>query len=111
MPLELQKIRILRCRPVICYKWPVRPGPGVVRLDVKACGNCCGEILIIGGGWPGGTSRELAETLGYSAMHVIRPTVEIFPLVEANMAIAGMQAGEVRHRAALDPAFECGAHG
>ncbi|MCS0605425.1 alcohol dehydrogenase catalytic domain-containing protein [Streptomyces sp. LP11] len=52
-------------------------------------------------GHPSGTSRDVADTMAFSALHGIRPTTETVPLEEAGEAYDKMMAGRARFRMVL----------
>lgn len=50
-----------------------------------------------------GTVDDEAETLRFAADRGIRPMIEVFPLADANHALARVRSGQVRYRAVLVP--------
>jgi len=52
-------------------------------------------------GWPSGTSRDSEDTLSFCARSGVRPTIEEFPLEDAERAYGRMLANQVRFRAVL----------
>ncbi|MBQ0887118.1 alcohol dehydrogenase catalytic domain-containing protein [Streptomyces sp. RM72] len=49
-------------------------------------------------GHPSGTAQDVQDTMDFSALHGIRPTVEVVPLSEADAAYQRMLSGEARFR-------------
>lgn len=49
-------------------------------------------------GHPSGTAQDVQDTMDFSALHGIRPTVEIVPLAEADAAYQRMLSGAARFR-------------
>ena len=54
-------------------------------------------------GWPSGVATDSEDTLNFSALTGVRPTIETFPLQEANEAYARMIENEARFRVVLEP--------
>jgi len=54
-------------------------------------------------GWPSGVASDSEDTLQFSALTGIRPTVETFPLEDAAEALQKVLENEVRFRAVLIP--------
>ncbi|MFF6998213.1 alcohol dehydrogenase [Streptomyces sp. NPDC008313] len=52
-------------------------------------------------GHPSGTSQDVQDTLAFSALHGIRPTVETLPLAEVDEAYRRMLSGRARFRMVL----------
>jgi alcohol dehydrogenase len=52
-------------------------------------------------GHPSGTSRDVEDTMAFSALHGIRPMTETMPLAEAGAAYARMLSGKARFRMVL----------
>lgn len=52
-------------------------------------------------GWPSGHAKDSEETLNFSSLSGVRPTIEEFPLAKAGEAYARMMANEARFRAVL----------
>ena len=63
-------------------------------------------LALIGGrrsvsGWPSGTSSDSEDTLKFSVLSAIRPTIETYPLERASEAYERMMSGKARFRAVL----------
>ncbi len=63
-------------------------------------------LALIGGrrsisGWPSGTSRDSEDTLEFSVLSAIRPTIETYPLERASEAYERMMSGKARFRVVL----------
>jgi len=54
-------------------------------------------------GWPSGTATDSEDTLRFSVMTDVRPTVETFPLEKAAEAYQHMMSGKARFRVVLTP--------
>ncbi|MGW1541946.1 alcohol dehydrogenase [Streptomyces sp. NPDC002309] len=54
-------------------------------------------------GHPSGTAQDVRETMAFSALHGIRPVVEVMPLGQADEAYRKMLAGRARFRMVLTP--------
>lgn len=54
-------------------------------------------------GWPSGDAKDSEDTLKFSALTDITPTIETFPLEKANEAYSRMINNEARFRVVLDP--------
>ena len=54
-------------------------------------------------GWPSGTSIDSEETLTFSALSGVRPSIERFKLEQADEAFDKVMANKVRFRAVLTP--------
>ncbi|WP_030904078.1 alcohol dehydrogenase [Streptomyces sp. NRRL F-5126] len=54
-------------------------------------------------GHPSGSAQDVQETMDFSALHGIRPTVEVVPLDEADAAYRKMMSGGARYRMVLRP--------
>ena len=54
-------------------------------------------------GWPSGTSADSEDTLKFSVMADVRPTIETFPLAKAAEAYQHMMSGKARFRVVLTP--------
>jgi alcohol/geraniol dehydrogenase (NADP+) len=54
----------------------------------------------IGGGQPGSVG-ETRQMLAFSALHGIKPMIELFPMAEANAALDHTRSGKARFRAVL----------
>ncbi|MFF5480849.1 alcohol dehydrogenase [Streptomyces sp. NPDC012935] len=52
-------------------------------------------------GHPSGTAQDVQDTMAFSALHGIRPTVEAVPLTEAEVAYQKMLSGAARFRMVL----------
>jgi len=52
-------------------------------------------------GWPSGTAKDSEDTLDFSALTDITPTIETYPLKQANEAYARMINNEARFRVVL----------
>ncbi len=64
-------------------------------------------IQLIGGrksitGWPSGTAKDSEDCLRFSALHNIKPMVELFSFAQANEAYERMMSGKARFRAVID---------
>lgn len=53
-------------------------------------------------GWPSGTAKDSEDTLNFSALTDVTPTIETFPLEKANEAYARMINNEARFRVVLE---------
>lgn len=53
-------------------------------------------------GWPSGTAKDSEDTLNFSALTDITPSIETYPLEKANEAYAHMINNEARFRVVLD---------
>jgi D-arabinose 1-dehydrogenase-like Zn-dependent alcohol dehydrogenase len=103
------------------------PGPGQVRLRVKACGVCRTDLHVVDGELPplgrpvvpghqivgvveamGDdlklTRKDGEELLALAPRAGVRTEVERFPLAAANEALARLRAGRVRGAAVLSVA-------
>ena len=65
-------------------------------------------LLLIGprrsiAGWPSGTAADSEDTLKFSVMSDVRPTIETFPLAKAAEAYQRMMSGKARFRVVLTP--------
>jgi D-arabinose 1-dehydrogenase-like Zn-dependent alcohol dehydrogenase len=63
-------------------------------------------LALIGGrrsvsGWPSGTSSDSEDTLEFSVLSAIRPTIEAYPLERASEAYERMMSGKARFRVVL----------
>jgi alcohol dehydrogenase len=54
-------------------------------------------------GHPSGTAQDVQDTMEFSVLHGIRPTVEVAPLAEADAAYRKMLSGAARYRMVLTP--------
>jgi NADPH2:quinone reductase len=54
-------------------------------------------------GWASGHARDSQDTLEFSALRDVTPTVETYPLAEADAAYERMMANEARFRVVLEP--------
>jgi D-arabinose 1-dehydrogenase-like Zn-dependent alcohol dehydrogenase len=52
-------------------------------------------------GWPSGTSKDIEDTLNFSVLAGIRPTIEEYPLEKAPDAYDRMMSGKARFRVVL----------
>lgn len=52
-------------------------------------------------GHPSGTAQDVQDTLAFSALHGIRPTVEVVPLKQTDEAYQKMLSGAARFRMVL----------
>ena len=52
-------------------------------------------------GWPSGTARDSEDTMGFSVLAQIRPTIETYPLEKAAEAYERMMSGKARFRVVL----------
>lgn len=53
-------------------------------------------------GWPSGTALDSEDCLRFSALHGIRPMIEVFALKDAEKAYEHMMSGKARFRAVLE---------
>jgi len=65
-------------------------------------------LLLIGprrsiSGWPSGTASDSEDTLKFSVLSDVRPTIETFPLAKAAEAYQHMMSGKARFRVVLTP--------
>lgn len=67
-------------------------------LSVNAFGLLSGKTIH---GWPSGTAIDSEDTLKFSALTEVRPTIETFPLEQANEAFAKVMDNTIRFRAVL----------
>ncbi len=63
-------------------------------------------LSLIGGrrsisGWPSGTSSDSQDTLEFSVLCTVRPTIEAYPLERASEAYERMMSGKARFRVVL----------
>jgi D-arabinose 1-dehydrogenase-like Zn-dependent alcohol dehydrogenase len=63
-------------------------------------------LSLIGGrrsisGWPSGTSSDSEDTLEFSVLSAVRPTIEAYPLERASEAYERMMSGKARFRVVL----------
>jgi D-arabinose 1-dehydrogenase-like Zn-dependent alcohol dehydrogenase len=63
-------------------------------------------LALIGGrrsvsGWPSGTSSDSEDTLEFSVLSAIRPTIEAYPLERAPEAYERMMSGKARFRVVI----------
>jgi D-arabinose 1-dehydrogenase-like Zn-dependent alcohol dehydrogenase len=68
-------------------------------LDVDTLPMILGRRSIAG--WPSGTGMDCEDTLRFSALAGVRPTIETFPLEKAADAYERMMSGKARFRAVL----------
>jgi D-arabinose 1-dehydrogenase-like Zn-dependent alcohol dehydrogenase len=54
-------------------------------------------------GWPSGTATDSEDTLSFSVLSGIRPTIETYPLERAAEAYERMMSGKARFRVVLTP--------
>ncbi|MEE4544450.1 alcohol dehydrogenase [Streptomyces sp. V4-01] len=54
-------------------------------------------------GHPSGTAQDVQDTMDFSVLHGITPTVEVVPLAEADAAYRKMLSGAARYRMVLTP--------
>ena len=52
-------------------------------------------------GWPSGSAIDSEDTLNFSALADVRPTIETFPLEKANEAFSKVMENTIRFRAVL----------
>jgi len=55
-------------------------------------------------GWSSGTATDSTDALSFAKLHGVRTMTEVFPLTEANAAVARMMSGKARFRVVLDVA-------
>jgi alcohol dehydrogenase len=76
----------------------------VIGADAEPLGISPNQLLMkarIIRGHPSGTAQDVQETMAFSALHGIRPTVEIVPLEQADEAYRKMLSGAARFRMVL----------
>lgn len=69
-------------------------------LQISAMALLSGKTIA---GWPSGSAMDSEETLNFSALSGVRPRTEVFPLEQANQALAKALENRVRFRAVLTP--------
>ncbi|MGW5281116.1 alcohol dehydrogenase [Streptomyces collinus] len=77
----------------------------VIGADTDPLGITPVQLLLSGRvvrGHPSGTSQDVEDTMAFSALHGIRPTIESVPLDRADEAYRKMLAGRARFRMVLD---------
>ncbi|MER6470678.1 alcohol dehydrogenase [Streptomyces collinus] len=77
----------------------------VIGADTDPLGITPVQLLLSGRvvrGHPSGTSQDVEDTMAFSALHGIRPTIESVPLDRADEAYRKMLAGKARFRMVLD---------
>ncbi|MET8586936.1 alcohol dehydrogenase [Streptomyces collinus] len=77
----------------------------VIGADTDPLGITPVQLLLSGRvvrGHPSGTSQDVEDTMAFSALHGIRPTIESVPLDRADEAYQKMLAGRARFRMVLD---------
>lgn len=76
----------------------------IVGLPQKALAVSAFSLLpaekMVAGGIPG-SPVETAQMLSFTARHGIKPTIELFPMAEANRALDHVRQGKARFRAVL----------
>ena len=76
----------------------------VIGADAEPLGISPNQLLMkarIIRGHPSGTAQDVEDTMAFSALHGIRPTVEIAPLDQADEAYRKMLSGAARFRMVL----------
>lgn len=76
----------------------------VIGADTEPLGISPNQLLTSGKlvrGHPSGTAQDTQDTLAFSALHGIRPMIEIVPLDEADQAYQRMLSGAARFRMVL----------
>lgn len=76
----------------------------VIGADVEPLGISPAQILMSGKvirGHPSGTAQDVQDTMAFSALHGIRPMIEIEPLDRADAAYQRMLSGAARFRMVL----------
>jgi len=76
----------------------------VIGADAEPLGISPNQLLLKGRiirGHPSGTAQDVQDTMAFSALHGIRPTVEIVPLDQADEAYRKMLSGAARFRMVL----------
>ena len=76
----------------------------VIGADAEPLGISPNQLLMkarIIRGHPSGTAQDVQDTMAFSALHGIRPTVEIAPLDQADEAYRKMLSGAARFRMVL----------
>ncbi len=69
-------------------------------LTISAFSLLSGKTIA---GWPSGSAIDSEDTMRFSALTGVRPSVEVFKLEDAEQAFAKMMANRVRFRAVLTP--------
>lgn len=69
-------------------------------LTISAFSLLSGKTIA---GWPSGSAIDSEDTMRFSALSGVRPSVEVFKLEDAEQAFAKMMANRVRFRAVLTP--------
>ncbi|WP_328674306.1 alcohol dehydrogenase [Streptomyces sp. NBC_00322] len=76
----------------------------VIGADAEPLGISPNQLLLSGKiirGHPSGTAQDVQDTMSFSALHGIRPMVEIVPLDQADEAYQKMMSGAARFRMVL----------
>ena len=76
----------------------------VIGADAEPLGISPNQLLMSGKiirGHPSGTAQDVQDTMAFSALHGIRPMVEIVPLDQADEAYQKMMSGAARFRMVL----------
>ncbi|MBT2388420.1 alcohol dehydrogenase catalytic domain-containing protein [Streptomyces sp. ISL-1] len=76
----------------------------VIGVDAEPLGISPNQLLLSGKiirGHPSGTAQDVQDTMGFSALHGIRPMTETVPLDQADEAYQKMMAGAARFRMVL----------
>lgn len=69
-------------------------------LQISAFALLTGKTVA---GWPSGSAMDSEETMAFSALSGVRPSIERFKLEQAEEAFARVMANQVRFRAVLVP--------
>jgi D-arabinose 1-dehydrogenase-like Zn-dependent alcohol dehydrogenase len=69
-------------------------------LQISAFALLTGKTVA---GWPSGSAMDSEETMAFSALSGVRPSIERFKLEQAEEAFAQVMANQVRFRAVLVP--------
>ncbi|MFJ6635461.1 alcohol dehydrogenase catalytic domain-containing protein [Streptomyces sp. NPDC091376] len=78
----------------------------VVGVDIDPLAISPAQLILRGRvvrGHPSGTAQAVQDTMAFSALHGIRPTVEVVPLTQAGEAYQKMMAGAARFRMVITP--------
>ncbi|MGW7368780.1 alcohol dehydrogenase [Streptomyces sp. NPDC054841] len=78
----------------------------VIGADAEPLGISPTQLLMGGlvvRGHPSGSAQDVQDTMAFSALHGIRPTIEIVPLDQADEAYQKMMSGAARFRMVLTP--------
>jgi D-arabinose 1-dehydrogenase-like Zn-dependent alcohol dehydrogenase len=76
-------------------------GAAMQAIEVSPLALIAGRRSI--SGWPSGTATDSEDTLSFSVLSGIRPTIETYPLERAAEAYERMMSGKARFRVVLTP--------